>query len=263
VLTRSFIHLQGIGSTTEARLWERGATDWDAFLTVRHELGMARGKLDFWAEAIHESRTRLAHGDSHYFARALAPRDHWRSFPEFKDRVLYLDIETMGTGIGDDVTVVGVYDGQEMRQYVRGVNLHLFPREMERCGLLVTFFGSGFDLPVLRHAFPGVRFDVLHIDLCYALKRLGFSGGLKRVEAALGIGRDSQVAGLNGWDAVRLWHEYRQGNGRSLARLLAYNEADVVNMERLMDLAYTGLRDKTLGSSQPTSPNTEHRTPNT
>ena len=54
-------------------------------------------------------------------------------------------------------------------------------------GLLVTFFGSGFDLPVLRHAFPQVRFDVLHIDLCYSLKRLGYSGGLKRVESALAM----------------------------------------------------------------------------
>ena len=45
--------------------------------------------------------------------------------------------------------MVGVYDGRELRQYVRGVNLHRFPEEMELCGLLVTFFGSGFDLPVL------------------------------------------------------------------------------------------------------------------
>jgi uncharacterized protein len=249
MLTRSFIHLQGVGSTTEARLWERGITDWEAFLAMRGALGMARGKLDYWAECLEECRERLARGDSRYFAKALAPRDQWRAFPEFNDRVLYLDIETTGSGVTDTVTVVGVYDGREMRQYVRGVNLHLFPQEMEECGLLVTFFGSGFDLPVLRHTFPQARFDVLHIDLCYALKRLGYAGGLKRVESMLGIQREAGVAGLNGWDAVRLWHEYRQGNGRSLARLLAYNEADVMNMERLMDIAYTGLRDKVLGSA--------------
>jgi uncharacterized protein YprB with RNaseH-like and TPR domain len=249
MLTRSFIHLQGVGNTTEARLWERGATDWDAFLANKDALGMARGKLDYWADCLEECRERLAVGDSRFFARSLAPRDQWRAFPEFKDCALYLDIETTGTGVADTVTVIGVYDGREMRQYVRGVNMHLFPVEMERCGLLVTFFGSGFDLPVLRHAFPQVRFDVLHIDLCYALKRLGYSGGLKHVETALGVGRDASVAGLNGWDAVRLWHEYRQGNGRSLARLLAYNEADVVNMERLMDIAYTGLCTKVLGAS--------------
>jgi uncharacterized protein YprB with RNaseH-like and TPR domain len=246
MLTRSFIHLQGVGNTTEARLWRRGATDWDSFLRLKRELGMARGKLEYWAEEIEKSRACLSAGDARYFARALAPRDQWRAFPEFEDRVLYLDIETTGAGLADAVTVIGVCDGREIRQYVQGINLHRFPAEMSRCGLLVTFFGSGFDLPVLRHAFPRVRFDVLHIDLCYALKRLGYSGGLKRVESALGIQRGASIVGLSGWDAVRLWHEYRQGNGRSLARLLEYNEADVMNMVRLMEIAYHGLRQKTL-----------------
>jgi uncharacterized protein YprB with RNaseH-like and TPR domain len=245
MLTRSFIHLQGVGATTEARLWERGATDWDAFLRIKGGLGMARGKLEYWAECIEESRERLSAGDARYFARTLAPRDQWRTYPEFKDQALYLDIETTGAGVGDDVTVVGVYDGRELRQYVRGVNLHRFPEEMEQCRLLVTFFGSSFDVPVLRHAFPSVPFDVLHIDLCYALKRLGYSGGLKRVETDLGIRRSEQTAGLSGWDAVRLWNEYRQGSGRSLARLLAYNEEDVVNLTRLVEVAYTGLCEKT------------------
>lgn len=248
MLTRSFIHLQGVGKTTEARLWQRGATDWDAFLQIRDELGMARGKVAYWGDCIEECRERLAGEDSRYFARALAPRDHWRAYPEFRHRVLYLDIETTGTGTEDEVTVVGVYDGRELRQYVRGVNLHRFPDEMEECGLLVTFFGSGFDLPVLRRAFHQTRFDVLHVDLCYALKRLGHSGGLKRVETELGITRSEQTAGLSGWDAVRLWEEYRRGNGHSLARLLAYNEEDVVNLARLMEIAYTGLREKTVGA---------------
>src|SRR5438876_1111705 len=177
MLTRSFIHLQGVGNTTEARLWQRGATDWEAFLKIKDQLGMARGKLDHWCDCIEESRERLASEDSRYFARALAPRDHWRAYPEFRHRILYLDIETTGTGAEDEVTVVGVYDGRELRQYVRGVNLDRFPQEMQRCGLLVTFFGSGFDLPVLRRAIRETRFDLLHIDLCHALKRLGYSGG--------------------------------------------------------------------------------------
>src|SRR6266566_1292862 len=247
MLTRSFIHLQGVGKTTEARLWQRGATDWDAFLQIRDELGMARGKVAYWGDCLEECRKRLAGEDSRYFARTLAPRDQWRAYPEFRHQILYLDIETTGSGTDDEVTVVGVYDGRELRQYVRGVNLHRFPEEMELCGLLVTFFGSGFDLPVLRRAFRDTRFDVLHIDLCHALKRLGYSGGLKRVETELGISRSEQTAGLSGWDAVRLWEEYCRGNGHSLARLLAYNEEDVVNLERLMAIAYTGLREKTVG----------------
>src|SRR5437588_9523501 len=146
MLTRSFIHLQGVGSTTEARLWQRGATDWDEFLRIREGLGMARGKLEYWSGCIEESRARLAAGDSRYFARTLAPRDQWRAFPEFKERMLYLDIETTGTGGDDDVTVVGVYDGREMRQYVRGINLARFPAEMADGRLPGPFFGRWSDL---------------------------------------------------------------------------------------------------------------------
>src|SRR5438309_1997536 len=113
MLTRSFIHLQGVGKTTEARLWQRGATDWDTFLQIRDELGMARGKVACWGDCLEECRERLASEDSRYFARTLAPRDQWRAYPEFRRRILYLDIETTGTGAEDEVTVVGVYDGRE------------------------------------------------------------------------------------------------------------------------------------------------------
>src|SRR2546428_13578738 len=139
MLTRSFIHLQGVGNTTEARLWQRGATDWEAFLRIKDQLGMARGKLDHWSDCIEESRERLASEDSRYFARTLAPRDQWRAYPEFRHRILYLDIETTGAGTEDEGTVGGVYDGRELRQYVPGGNLPRFPAEMELCGLPATF----------------------------------------------------------------------------------------------------------------------------
>jgi len=96
MLTRSFIHLQGVGRTTEARLWQRGARDWDAFLQIRDELGMAPGKVAYWGDCIEECQARLAGEDSRYFARTLAPRDQWRAYPEFQHRILYLDIETTG-----------------------------------------------------------------------------------------------------------------------------------------------------------------------
>ena len=57
---------------------------------------MAQASLITGLAASRSIRSRLAAGDSRYFARMLAPRDQWRAFPEFKDRVLYLDIETPG-----------------------------------------------------------------------------------------------------------------------------------------------------------------------
>ena len=79
----------------------------------------------------------------------------------------------------DDLTIVGVYDGYQMRQYVRGINLHKMPEALEDAAMLVTFFGTGFDVPFLRRAFPEMPMPYMHVDLCFLLKKLGYRGGLE------------------------------------------------------------------------------------
>ncbi|MDQ2730639.1 MAG: ribonuclease H-like domain-containing protein, partial [Armatimonadota bacterium] len=139
-----------------------------------------------------------------------------------------------------------LYDGNRVRQYVRGDNLDEFPEEIGEFDLLVTFFGSGFDIPMLRRTFRKLPFNMLHADLCHALHRLGHKGGLKAIERSLGIHRSSQTDGLSGWDAVRLWREYQDGSEESLATLLAYNADDIVNLEPLLQIAYDGLSERLL-----------------
>jgi hypothetical protein len=106
---------------------------------------------------------------------------------------------------------------------------------VSRFKVLVTFFGSGFDLPVIRRSFPGITLDQLHVDLCFLLKRIGLSGGLKRIESQLGIRRRPETEGLDGWEAVRLWHAYQAGSDEALDLLLTYNKEDVMNMEPLLE----------------------------
>src|SRR5205807_7967986 len=149
----------------------------------------------------------------------------------------YLDIGAAGGMSSGNLTVVGLYDWLRLRQFVRGDNLDAFPDAIERASVLVTFFGSGFDLPFLRRSF-GMKFPQLHVDLCFLLKRLGYSGGLKQVEGRFGIARGPQTAGLSGLDAVDLWWKYRRGDDSALDRLLAYNADDVLNMEHLLEAAY-------------------------
>ena len=44
---------------------------------------------------------------------------------------------------------------------------------------------------------------------------------------------------MDGWFAVLLWHDYqRTQNPKALETLLAYNIEDVVNLEKLMVLAF-------------------------
>ncbi|MBI3722213.1 MAG: ribonuclease H-like domain-containing protein, partial [Fimbriimonas ginsengisoli] len=119
--------------------------------------------------------------------------------------------------------------------------------------VIVTFAGWMFDLPVLERAFGGLRFDQIHVDLCPTLRQVGLRGGLKRIERELGVARDGEVDGLTGLDAVRLWRRYKRFDDEAaLQRLIAYNRADVVNLERLSQIAYDRLRRQTMLPVQPT-----------
>jgi uncharacterized protein YprB with RNaseH-like and TPR domain len=246
MLTSTYVHLSGIGYSTERRLWQAGAWSWEEFLRRPPEMGISPTRAAALAELITTSRDRLASGDYRFFAEALSRRDQWRAFPEFSSRVLYLDIETTGGADFDDVTVIGVHDGRQLRQFVRGEDLLEAEAVLEEATLLVTFFGTGFDIPVLRRLFPRLPFDQLHVDLCHALRRLGYRGGLKAVERQLGLARPPEIAGMGGWDAVYLWRQHQLGSSRARRLLLDYNRADVENMIPLMALVYDRLRERTL-----------------
>lgn len=237
MLESTYIHCPGIGPKTEQRIWEAGALTWADYTALGDTLGLSARLRSALDPLVDESVAHLACRDFGWFARALPPREHWRAFTSFRDRIAYLDIETTGALDSGSLTVVGMYDGYRLRQFVRGDNLDAFPDAIADRSLLVTFFGTGFDLPFLENAF-GMQFPQLHVDLCFLLKRLGYSGGLKKVETAFGIQRSPQTRGLDGWDAVRLWWEYRAGRESSLQTLLAYNAEDVLNLETLMNAAY-------------------------
>src|SRR5207249_1292873 len=84
--------------------------------------------------------------------------------------------------------------------------------------------------------------DQPHIDLCFLARRLGLRGGLKRIEPIAGVERPGPLQGLDGWDAVRLWNRWRYGHdAAALELLLAYNEADAMNLQPLADFLYDQL----------------------
>lgn len=116
--------------------------------------------------------------------------------------------------------------------------------------MVVTFCGATFDLPAIERSFSGFKFDQIHIDLCPVLRKLGYRGGLKRIEKELGIRRPDEVDGLTGFDAVILWRKYRAFyDDAALRTLIAYNREDVMNLERLAEVAYRQMTDATLSAS--------------
>lgn len=246
MLDRTFIHCPTVGPTRERAIWEAGAANWADYLDRGDSLGLAPSLRAMVTPCIAESVRRLSERDSAWFAERLAPRDHWRAFRAFEDSICYLDIETTGCDAGDRTTVVGLATPDGLHQFVRGEDLEGFLDVVSRRRLLVTFFGSGFDLPFLRREF-GIEFPQLHIDLCHLLKRLGYRGGLKSVERQLGLQRSEETVGIDGFEAVILWHRWERRQDAGARRLLLeYNAADVLNMSNLLEFAYERMQERTL-----------------
>jgi uncharacterized protein len=244
MLTSTFVLLNGIGSHTERRLWHEGVLDWTTFLDSSSLSGISSARKTLYDAQLAAAQSHLDAGQAQYFTTCLKPREHWRLFDVFRHRVLYLDIETTGMSARDGhVTVVGLYRKGCMTSLVRGETLteDRLHDELDQTDLLVTFFGSGFDIPYLHAKFPRLDFRKPHFDLCFAARRLGLRGGLKSIEQELRIHRDHDVIGLDGWEAVRLWHQWKAGDETARDLLIRYNIADTRNLEPLAEHLYEQL----------------------
>jgi len=249
MLTATFVHAQGVGFDTERSLWRQGALDWRLFLEKYDDLKAPQAAKTLLRETALRSIEALENRNVAYFARNLMQREHWRALDSF-DRIGFLDIETNGQRSGGCITVIGISKGDEdsYRAYVKHRDLDEFVDDCRNYDGFVTFFGGGFDIPVLVGQYPeltSVFKDRLHVDLCPALKRLGLSGGLKRIERQLGISRGPDTDGMDGMDAVRLWRAYRSGRHGAedaLRVLIEYNKEDVLNMRALLAWALPRLR---------------------
>jgi hypothetical protein len=232
------VFLPGIGPVREAGLWRRGVDSWGAYRAMRRVSGI-RPRIKERHDAVLEmAESSLSTRDPAFFARVLPPAEHWRAFGAFGAGAAYVDIETTGDRT-NAVTVVGVRHMSQSRAFVRGRDYspEAVSDFLAGATSLVTFNGASFDLPVL--AAEGVRLpNVPHVDLRVVFSRLGYAGGLKKIEEALGLGRAGALRGLSGWDAVKLWRRWSdRGDEEALRTLVAYNVADFENLEPLARFA--------------------------
>lgn len=251
MIRSTFQHIPGVGEGTEKRLWSAGCTDWDHILGCGY--GLSPEKHRRVKAGILESKCRLEAMDHRYFRDLLGTGLSWRAYDFFRDHACFLDIETTGLAPGrSHVTVVCVHAPGLTKSYVAGVNLEELGRDLRSFNYVVTFNGARFDLPFLS-ADMGLSFDQIHLDLVYPLRKLGLRGGLKNIERHLGVARYTE--GVNGFDAVRLWHAFRHDKqievaGRrvkgkdALDLLVEYNREDTVNMEALTEYAVAELKKR-------------------
>lgn len=237
MLTQTFVHVPGIGRTTERSLWHQGCPDWDTFLQSEKRFSVGSASRELARREIDKSRAALTEGNHQFFAKRLKARDAWRAYESFKESCVYLDIETENSE-DEPVTAIGLYDGSRYECLLKGEDLESFRDKISHYSMIVTFCGIGFDLPVLQKRFPGLVMDQIHLDLCPLLRHLGYRGGLKKIEREFGITRSEETDGLNGLDAVRLWRAYRRGNESALDVFVQYNKEDTVNMKVLAERAF-------------------------
>jgi hypothetical protein len=234
MLKNTFCHVPGIGLKTEAGLWKKGIYGWEDFPGTTPHLPGRKLTQGFLAESIFQ----LEQENPEYFNNLLPSNLTWRLFPEFRNQIAYLDIETTGLDVdASQITTIALYDGKRILHYIQGENLEAFQNDILKYRVIVTYNGKTFDVPFLERHFR-ITLPRTHIDLRYVLHALGYKGGLKNCEARLGIDRGG-LKGVDGFFSVFLWADYVQnGNVKALETLLAYNIADVVNLETLMVMAY-------------------------
>lgn len=248
LLRRTFVFLPGIGPAREAMLWRRGVDSWALYRALDKLPGIRPRMKEEHDGVLALAEERMGR-DAGFFARLLPSNEHWRAYDAFAEGAAYIDIETTGDR-QNAVTVVGVRLRGESRTFVRGRDYDpdVVAEFVEDATCLVTFNGNSFDLPVLENdgvTFPGVP----RVDLRQVFARCGYTGGLKKIEETLGLAREGAVAGLSGWDAVKLWRKWEdKGDAAALDTLLAYNIADFENLEPLARYACSRLERETLAS---------------
>ncbi|QSG13191.1 putative exonuclease, contains RNaseH-like domain [Halapricum desulfuricans] len=228
----SFIPVEGVGETTERRLWEQGITHWEEFYP--DAVGETTGRRI--ESFIDRASDRLRAGDADFFAREFPSAEQWRLFETFRENACFFDIET--TGLDErrnEVTTVSARLGGETTTLVQGRDLYddALRDLFADADLLVTFNGKRFDVPFLEANFDVSLSDTPHLDLMYPCRRLDLTGGLKTIEGEIGIDRDRPD--ISGREAVQLWHQYERGDESALETLISYNREDVENLEPLTE----------------------------
>lgn len=249
MIEHTFIILRGIGSITERTLWQKGILTWDDFASRRKIKRMSQERKRKYNRQLVTARENLEDENPSYFSQCLHPREHWRLYDTWREKACFLDIET--TGLYHGITVVGIYSREGYTYYVRGIDLEgeTLQKELEKYKILVTFYGRAFDVPFIEREFD-ISVDMPHVDLCFAGRSLGIKGGLKKIEKMMGIEREEDICGLDGFDAIRLWRAYKKGDDTALDMLIKYNMADTVNLKTLADMICSKLKEKTFLSCQ-------------
>ncbi|MGE3063523.1 MAG: ribonuclease H-like domain-containing protein [bacterium] len=233
MLTSTFIHIEGISYRNERHLWEHGIKTWWDVIDRSQHLPFSEEKNFLLSEEVRKSVREFMKDNILYFSGRLPHKEWWRFLGHYKKEIGYVDIETNMQGI---ITIVGLYIGGRFFYFKAGDDTLILEKMMSLPKILVSFNGTAFDIPKIKAEYPHVELPEIHFDLLKVTKSVGWYGGLKKIEESLHIKRPDNVRHMNGYNAILLWDQYRNGSQEALKTLLDYNKYDVLNLEILLDM---------------------------
>ncbi len=258
MLTASFIFAKGLTDDLERALWGKGITSWELLRQYPEEaamvLGAGRGQK--LVEQVAEAQSAHARIDLPWFRANWPERELWRLWQGYAadNRIAFVDIETTGLTPGyDQITVIGLADATGATAFVAGrpqpgdEPLERFREAIRPYQLIVTYNGTGFDLPFIEKSFreSNFRFEQPHLDIMLTARSLGLQGGLKDMEKLVGIERPADIKDMRGAEAIQLWGQWKNtGDAAAYRRLTTYCKADCTNLRDFCTAIYRRKWDK-------------------
>lgn len=232
MLTATFSCFKGISEAAEQKLWNKGIFSWQQFMSSGTS-PFSDKKTYVVKKQIKEAQAALNAGITDWFLNRLKGTSKTRIYPNVKDGIRFIDIETTGLEKNAEITSIAVYDGTGLFVFVAGINLHDFLYVLNGAKLLVSFNGNRFDLPHIRRLF-NIQLSIPHIDLMSVARCEGYRGGMKKCEQKMGIKRQIEEE-VDGKTAIELWNRYKADrNFEALRTLVAYNCQDALNLELML-----------------------------
>jgi len=234
LIETSFLQFTGIGKKTFSKLLDAGYTDWNSIVENPYNLPFGSSMSTRLLVEIREYQAQLQNRNIAFFTERLVAEDKWKILLDYYDRISYFDIETNGDIYGNNITVIVCLHKGTIYRYVNSENIESFLDILEDVELLVSFNGISFDIPMVQNFFHIRLIPCPHIDLRWVCYHKNLRGGLKSIEKQMGIQRPKHLDGVDGMDAIVLWHNWIEKNDHASKKLLLeYCEMDVVSLQLL------------------------------
>lgn len=230
MIENTFVLCDSIGPKTDLKLKALGFQNWQDCLENPKALPFQGERKDRFIRDLVNSQEALEFQDLHFFMKRLPQREHWRILADFYPQATFFDIETSGLSPYDShATVITAYGQGKLDTFVYQENLDDFLELAENADVLVTFNGNSFDIPFLLSHYNIPDIGSAYIDLRWISYYEGYHGGLKKIEQELNIQRPAELIGVDGFEAVMLWEQWKeQQDQNAREKLIAYCQADTI-----------------------------------